>query len=137
MEEIEPVHLILMGNTKKSNDKLIEHVFDLKGSFINREVRGKNLKNTATLKDINLLNICKDKWMLRFTQADILEINHILEKDSMLLRAHNVMDYSLLFAVELNPAYSQFKGGKSKTTKSSGSENELIINEESKYYLNS
>ena len=57
MEEVEPVHLILMGNTKRSNDKNILHVFDLKGSFINREVIGKNLKNTATLKDINLLNL--------------------------------------------------------------------------------
>jgi uncharacterized protein YaaR (DUF327 family) len=63
MEEIEPVHLILMGNSKKANDKLIEHVFDLKGSFIHREVKsmGKKLKNTATLKDINLLNLCKEK----------------------------------------------------------------------------
>jgi hypothetical protein len=61
MEEVEPVSLVLMGNTKKSNDKLIEHVFDLKGSYINREVKGKNLRNTATLKDINLLNLCKEK----------------------------------------------------------------------------
>jgi len=61
MEEIEPVHIILMGNSKKSNDKMIEHVFDLKGSFINREVKGKNLKNTATLKDLNLLENCKEK----------------------------------------------------------------------------
>lgn len=41
MEEIEPVHLILMGNTKKGNDKCLEHVFDLKGSFIHREVKAK------------------------------------------------------------------------------------------------
>ncbi len=61
MEEVEPVTLILMGNTKKSNDKMIEHVFDLKGSFIHREVKGKNLKNTATLKDINLLTLQKEK----------------------------------------------------------------------------
>ena len=64
MEEIEPVHLILMGNTKQANDKMIEHVFDLKGSFVHREVKTKGgikLKNTATLKDINLLNLCKDK----------------------------------------------------------------------------
>lgn len=61
MEEVEPVSLVLMGNTKKSNDKLIEHVFDLKGSYINREVKGKNLRNVATLKDINLLNLCKEK----------------------------------------------------------------------------
>lgn len=39
MEEIDPVSLVLMGNTKDSNDKMIEHVFDLKGSFVNREVR--------------------------------------------------------------------------------------------------
>jgi 1-phosphatidylinositol-4-phosphate 5-kinase len=57
MEDVEPVHLVLMGNTKKSNDKNIINVFDLKGSIINREVIGKNLKNTATLKDINLLNL--------------------------------------------------------------------------------
>jgi hypothetical protein len=57
MEDVEPVSLILMGNTKKSNDKMIEHIFDLKGSFINREVKGKNLKNTATLKDLNLLSL--------------------------------------------------------------------------------
>ena len=69
MEEVEPVSLVLMGNTKKSNDKLIEHVFDLKGSFINREVKGKNLRNTATLKDINLLNLCKEK---------IVKFNHSL-----------------------------------------------------------
>ena len=59
MEDIEPVSLILMGNSKKADDKRIECVFDLKGSFVNRVVKGKNLKNTATLKDINLLEICK------------------------------------------------------------------------------
>ena len=56
---MEPVNLILMGNTKKSNDKMIEHVFDLKGSYVNREVKGKNLKNTATLKDVNLIELKK------------------------------------------------------------------------------
>lgn len=61
MEEIEPVTLVLMGNTKRSNDKMIEHIFDLKGSFVNREVKGKNLKNTATLKDLNLLSLQKEK----------------------------------------------------------------------------
>jgi hypothetical protein len=61
MEDIEPVSLILMGNSKQAEDKLIEHVFDLKGSFIHREVKGKSLKNTATLKDINLLDLCKEK----------------------------------------------------------------------------
>jgi hypothetical protein len=61
MEDMEPVSLIVMGNTKRSNDKMIEHIFDLKGSFINREVKGKNLKNTATLKDLNLLSLQREK----------------------------------------------------------------------------
>jgi len=57
MEDIEPVSLVLMGNTKKCEDMNIEHVFDLKGSLINREVRGTKLKNTATLKDKNILEL--------------------------------------------------------------------------------
>ena len=56
-----------MGNSKKANDKLIEHVFDLKGSFINREVKGHHLKNTATLKDLNLIDLCKEKLVHYFS----------------------------------------------------------------------
>lgn len=79
MEEMEHVHLILMGNTKRTNDKLVEHVFDLKGSFVNREVHGKNLKNTATLKDLNLLNLCKEKIVknLIFFNILVFEIQKI------------------------------------------------------------
>lgn len=67
MEDIEPVNLILMGNTKQSNDKQLEHVFDLKGSMVNREVKNAHkLKPTATLKDKNLLALCKEKLLLRF-----------------------------------------------------------------------
>jgi len=55
MEDIVPVHLILMGNTLKGKPEL---VFDLKGSIINREVKG-SLK--GTLKDVNLLKLCKEQ----------------------------------------------------------------------------
>lgn len=41
MEDIEPVHVVLMGSTKQSNDKRIKHVFDLKGSFANRLTKPK------------------------------------------------------------------------------------------------
>ena len=41
MENIEPVHVVLMGSTKNSNDKRLKCVFDLKGSFVNRIVRAK------------------------------------------------------------------------------------------------
>jgi hypothetical protein len=102
MEDVEPVHLVLMGNTKKSNDKNILHVFDLKGSMINREVLGKNLKNTATLKDINLLKL-KGQSLLQFRQEDIDEIMKHLELDAKMLRDNNIMDYSLLLAIEKHP----------------------------------
>lgn len=41
---------------------MVENIFDLKGSSINREVKmDLKIKNTSTLKDENLKNICKDK----------------------------------------------------------------------------
>ena len=118
MEDQEPVHLILMGNTKKSNDANIVNVFDLKGSFVHREVKEKNLKPTATLKDINLLNIRKEKMILRFREEDQIEIMKNIERDAEILRQHNIMDYSLLFAIEKNPHYLKLKGPLSKTTTS-------------------
>lgn len=57
---IAPVSLIVMGNTMQlKNPNNLVNVFDLKGSFVNREVKSKNLKPSSTLKDINLLEICK------------------------------------------------------------------------------
>ena len=44
--------------------KLVQKVFDLKGSLINREV--KPPESSGTLKDVNLLNICKDEIILGF-----------------------------------------------------------------------
>ena len=129
MEEVEPVHLILMGNTKKSNDKNIINIFDLKGSFIHREVHGHNLKPTATLKDINLLEACKEKILLRFRKEDQNEIMKAMDQDVELLRSHNLMDYSLLFAIEKNEDYMKFKGPLSKTTGSTTS-NEGEISKE-------
>ena len=38
MENIEPVHVVLMGSTKQSIDKNLKSVYDLKGSFVNRIV---------------------------------------------------------------------------------------------------
>lgn len=122
MEEVAPVHLILMGNTKRAKDSNVVNVFDLKGSFVHREVHGKNLKPTATLKDINLLNACKEKILLRFRPEDQEEINETLARDVELLRAHKIMDYSLLFCIEKNPAYLALKGKTSISTNSGGEE---------------
>jgi 1-phosphatidylinositol-4-phosphate 5-kinase len=56
MEDIVPVNLLLMANTIRcKSSSLIMNVFDLKGSVVNREVKmTKKLKNTSTLKDLNL-----------------------------------------------------------------------------------
>jgi hypothetical protein len=57
MEDIVPIHLILMGNTKQSISGIedtFDSVFDLKGSLQGRLNKEKNPKNTAILKDINI-----------------------------------------------------------------------------------
>jgi len=53
MDDMDPVYLILMGNTKQIDDKYIKKVYDLKGSMIKRIVKGeeKDFKHTACLKD--------------------------------------------------------------------------------------
>ena len=65
MEDIIPVNLILMANTVKiKSPKLIENIFDLKGSSINREVKiTSEIKNTSTLKDENLKLISLEKFV--------------------------------------------------------------------------
>ena len=72
MEGEAPVVLIVMGNSK-SNATMIQGVFDLKGSMINRyckPIPGKPVKPTATLKDKNLLKMnLKQKW-LNFRMSD-------------------------------------------------------------------
>lgn len=50
MEELVPVHILLMSNAAQCG-KLIEYVFDLKGSMINREVKEKDITKGGTLKD--------------------------------------------------------------------------------------
>jgi hypothetical protein len=51
---------------------------------------------------------------LRFKKNDRYNLLDILDKDVKLLQGHNIMDYSLLFAVEKN---TNFKGGKSTATR--------------------
>jgi hypothetical protein len=54
------VKILLMENTLqlKSKGKLM-HIFDLKGSTVNREVKGPT-KASSTLKDINFLKLKRD-----------------------------------------------------------------------------
>lgn len=70
-EKLQPVHLILMGNTCTLQGKKLKYMFDLKGSFVNRETKvGKVHKPSQTLKDINLLNLKIQENFLKFNQSD-------------------------------------------------------------------
>lgn len=61
MADMNPVYLILMGNTKPCQDEFIKKIYDLKGSMVKREVQGKesNFPGTKVLKDKNFLNFKK------------------------------------------------------------------------------
>lgn len=65
MEDIVPVHLLLMSNAAQAG-KSIEYVFDLKGSIINREVKAADIRPGGTLKDVNCLNIKNEEFFLKF-----------------------------------------------------------------------
>ena len=64
MEDIQPVDILLMANCAHCGP-LIENVFDLKGSIINRNVEEWSEK-TDCLKDVNLLELVKEKKFLNF-----------------------------------------------------------------------
>jgi 1-phosphatidylinositol-4-phosphate 5-kinase len=71
-----PVKLIIMGNTMLVQSfKNVRGVFDLKGSMVNRHVPGGPHKPSATLKDKNLIEICREHILLRFRPGDIRKIN--------------------------------------------------------------
>ena len=60
MEDLAPVHLLLMANSTQYTGS-VEYRFDLKGSLINREVKKNEIKKDSTLKDVNLVNLTKEK----------------------------------------------------------------------------
>jgi hypothetical protein len=62
MDDMDPVYLILMGNTKQIPDKYIKKCYDLKGSIVKRIVKGEesDFKNTSCLKDQNILGFQKE-----------------------------------------------------------------------------
>jgi len=106
MDESLPVYLILMGNSKKCDNRYLKANFDLKGSTSKREVFDKGqIKNTTTLKDLNLIKIKNEENCLLFQTEDIKAIMTQVGYDISLLNQFNLMDYSLLLAIEYNPEY--------------------------------
>ena len=85
VEDMSIVYYMLMGNTKKIDSCYVRRLYDLKGSILKREVFAKDendktiqthdklghdtskksesesyFKNSATLKDVNLLNLTSE-----------------------------------------------------------------------------
>jgi hypothetical protein len=56
LEDIDPVHLILMANTIRfrSQEKVLDCLFDLKGSIVGRLTKDTDPKSTPILKDLNI-----------------------------------------------------------------------------------
>lgn len=70
--------------------------------MVNRHVPGENHKPTSTLKDRNLIDICRENIYLRFRPNDIRKINDRLREDATILKMFNLMDYSILLCIEEN-----------------------------------
>ena len=109
MAQMNPVYLILMGNTKPCDDDYIKRLYDLKGSMVKREVFPKKRKEVfpgnKVLKDMNFLNLKKDEIFLKFTKWDADYVMQQIARDICLLNQFNLMDYSLLTVITFNPDY--------------------------------
>ena len=56
------------------------------------------------MRDLNFLEINKDiDYLVHITESDKMRLNEIIRKDSIFLEKHNLMDYSLLLAIESKP----------------------------------
>ena len=103
------VHIMLMENTLRFRDEnRLKYVFDLKGSLVDRKVKGKTT-NTTTLKDINFRMASKvNKDLTKFEENDRKKLLEAMRKDVEFLRRNGLMDYSLLLAIERGDSQSSF-----------------------------
>ena len=95
------VHLMLMENILRFKEpEKLKFIFDLKGSSVNREVKGPT-KASTTLKDINFIREHrKSEKFIQFSKKDRYKVLRALLKDVEFLRSNGIMDYSLLLGVE-------------------------------------
>ena len=101
MSKVDPVHIMLMENTLRLKDpQKLKYIFDLKGSTVDRKVKGKT-KSKTTLKDINFLiaQTHKPDLATQTNQAKRL-LRSVLAKDLKFLQSQGLMDYSLLLGIE-------------------------------------
>ena len=95
------VHIMMMENTLRFREPAnLRYIFDLKGSKVDRKVKGKT-KNSTTLKDINFLMAAQaNKNFTKTYEVDRKKLIQAMEKDVEFLRSHGLMDYSLLLGIE-------------------------------------
>ena len=98
------VHLMLMENTLQlQNPEGLKYIFDLKGSLVDRKVKGKTTPST-TLKDVNFLMAAEaTPGFIDLGEKKRKHLLSVVKKDSEFLSSHGLMDYSLLLAVETKP----------------------------------
>ena len=104
----------MMRNSIQPQAKLA-YKFDLKGSWTNRFVNSPtcslckaNLHLLAgkTLKDQDVVHIQRiHPQVINLSFTDRRRLLAALERDSLFLKDHNLMDYSLLLAVEKVPGH--------------------------------
>ncbi len=105
LEDLDPIHLLLMENTMQylSEEKVsVNSTFDLKGSLKGRLNKDPDPSNTDILKDLNIMQKRKSHDILNFSKEKQKEVLDTMKKDTEFLKAHNLMDYSLLLAIEYN-----------------------------------
>lgn len=104
------VHLVLMENTLQlKNKKGLQYIFDLKGSLVDRKVKGKTTPST-TLKDSNfLLAVHASKNFIDLGSDEVRrKVISVIKSDVDFLCRLGFMDYSLLIGIETlegNDAY--------------------------------
>ena len=102
MEGYQKVNLIIMGNTLRFQNRAdVCRVYDIKGSTYNRFVEIKaSTKPTTTLKEINFLNNAHDFQEVNLSERAVKMLNQQIKRDTEMLAAHGIMDYSILLGIE-------------------------------------
>jgi hypothetical protein len=95
------VHIMLMENCLRlHNPDNLKYIFDLKGSLVDRKVKGKTKKST-TLKDVNFLMAAREnQGLTKMNRSITMRLRKALYSDVEFLKSHNLMDYSLLIGIE-------------------------------------
>lgn len=99
---VQAVHIMLMENTLRlKNPAQLKYIFDLKGSLVDRKVKGKT-KASTTLKDVNfLMAAARNKNFTKQTRKDRILLRETVRRDVEFLRGQGLMDYSLLLGIEV------------------------------------